>query len=296
MGAGDNKPGGDNKPNVPGAWHSTPPARPKNSPYRHILFYGEDFFDATNNHQFSVLSGDQPPTVVGGYAQYATIPRPLRRGLTLFQGYDPMSLQVSVRFIKFDSTGSWITDTGVVGGVGAGATIENEIAILEWMAGESINVGPSPFVYLSTFDGSGNSVPLIPFEYQTTSPNQPAAFGGGNPAPWIITGLSWDASPIRNTDGYRIRQDATVTVQYYQAPGGQPTSSKGRGKARSKSITVTSKANDDTPLKIARHQKTHDAQTLAEAIKNAPQNKDLQLRSIHSKIKHGKKVTVPSGN
>lgn len=262
---------------------------PNNSPNKYISFYAEDFFTATDNHSFAVLAGDTPPTIVGGYGKWQTIDRPLRRGLTVFQGYDPMSMQVAVRFIKFNPIdGSWQKDAGV------GATIETEIAILEWMGGESITTGPSPLVYLATHNGQGQAVPLIPFEYQPTLPNQPAAFGYGNAQPWIVTGLEWGEA-IRGEHGYRIRQDATVTVQYYQAPGGtQKTSQQSR--SRPKAVTVVSAPGADTCLKIARLQPTRNAPELARTIKNAPQNKDLHLRSVTQVIKHGKKVVVPAGS
>ena len=263
--------------------------RPK-GPNKHITFFGQDFFNASLNHTFDVLAGDQPPRIVGGYADWATIKRPLRRSLTIFQGYDPISMEVHIRFIQFNpDDGSWLT------GNGAGLAIEEKIATLEWMAGEGHEVGPSPLVYLSTFDNSGQTTPLIPFQYQGTTPANPRLFGGGFIQPWIIMGgIQWDPNPIRNDSGYRIRQDASMTMMIYQGPSS--SSSTQKGKARPKATIFHSRAGADTALLIARNETTAFPSALATAIIKAPQNKGLRLRSINQKIKFGKKVTVPAGN
>lgn len=262
------------------------PHLPSAGPNRNITFYGQAFSDPSNNLRFDVLAGDMPPRIVGGYGKWQVIDRPLRRGLTVFQGYDPISMEVHVRFIRFDSSGSWLQDNS------AGLAIEEDIGRLEWMSGEGWELGPPPLVWLTTFDGSGNTIPLIPFEYQTTTPSVPKFFGGGDSDAWVVVGLAWDENPIRNAGAYRIRQDATVTVQFYSSLTSPPT----RGKtARPKGKTVVSRAGADTALKIARQQPTTAAPVLAVAIKNAPQNKRLQLRSINTPIKHGKKVYIPPG-
>ncbi len=260
---------------------------PPNSPKGTIKFYAESFFSAANNLTFTVLAGDQSPTITGGYAKWQTIDRPLRRGLTVFQGYDPIIMQLPIRFIRLH--GGMRTDRA------AGIDIEADIEKLETMAGTGTFSGPSWRLWLTTFDGNGTTIPLIPFQYQSSSPGVPSPFAntvGVQVVPWIITGLTWDTSPIRNPDGYRIRQDATVTVQLY----GSVNSDQAAGLARSRALTVISKPGADSALKIARGSVTTNVTTLARTIIHAEQNERLKLRSVNSPIKHGKRVYIPTGN
>jgi hypothetical protein len=251
---------------------------------RRFYFYGQSFFDAATSHKFDCLAGDSAPTIVGGYAKWQVVDRPLQRGLTTFQGYDPMSISLSLRFIRLDDRGGWIKDDP------AGMTIEKQIEVLEWMAGESIEAGPSPLVWVSTFNAAGKTAPLIPYEYQATTKNVPRIFGGGDDTPWIVTALAWDTNAIRNEGGLRIRQDATVTLQYYSVP-----SYTGNAFARTKARRVTSRPGLDTALLIARSLPTPNAPSLATQLLHFPQNAHLHLRSVNQKIKHGRKVYVPSG-
>jgi hypothetical protein len=255
-------------------------------PSRLIHFYAEDPFTPTLNTTFSVPAGDTPPRIVGGYAKWQVIDRPLRRGLTVFQGYDPISMSLSLRFQRFDSHGSWVTTYD------AGVGIESQIAALEWVAGEGRLVGPPPFVWLTTYDGHGNTVPLISFLYQSDTPGIPFNYGVGDSTPWIVTGLDWDANPIRNDFGYRVRQEATVTVQYYQPTG---STSPTIGKARPKATRFVARNGADTALLIARREATNNPATLAGLIVKAPQNAGLRLRSVNQLIKHGARVYVPAG-
>jgi hypothetical protein len=251
---------------------------------RYIHFFGEAFSNATFNFSFDVLAGDTPPTIVDGYAQWAPAALPLRVGLIVYTGRSPVAMQVAVRFMQFDSYGSWLTDDT------AGLAVEKQIELLEWMAGESIQVGPSPLVYLSTYDGNGNTTPLIPFEYQTVTSNVPAIFGGGDAAPWVVTALAWDPDPVRTANYYRIRQDATVTLTLYNAPAG---ASSTPNLPRPKAIRVTSRPGADTALTIARSVPSNDVPKLAAAIMVAPQNAQLRLRSVNYPIAYGKTVYVP---
>lgn len=266
--------------------HKAPPLPPSTAPYRTIEFFAEAFFNPADNLRFSVLSGDQPPTVTGGYAKWQTIDLPLRRGLTIFQGYDPVIMTVSVRFIMIDTAGGWLTDRE------SALQLEQKIHNLEWMAGESWEQGPSPKVWLTTFDGKGNTVGLIPLWYQSEIKAIPGLVGTGNVGPWIITALDWDKNPIRGDHGFRTRQDATVTVQLWTS--GQ-LSPQGSNVARPKATIFISRAGADTALLIARQSATAYAPQLALAIIKAPQNAALKLRSVNQPIKHGKKVRVPSG-
>lgn len=257
-------------------------------PNQYIDFYGDSGTSAPSQH-IAVLAGDGAPTMQSGYAKWQVIDRPLHRGLTVFQGYDPISMSFPIRFISWDQQGLRDDD-------GAGAVIERNIWALEKMAGVNLMHGdPPPVVYLSTYNANGDAIPLIPFQLQLANTrNVPQAFRSKNPWPWIIQSLVWDPNPQRNANGYRIRQDATVTTMYWSGLGAAPSSAALRKKgAKRRSSAFRSRVGADTPLEIAAAVGTPDRVRLADAIRGFPQNHRLHLRSNHQKIAHGAVVRVP---
>lgn len=154
-------------------------------------------------YSFHVLAGDTPPKPTGGYAKLSIVDRPERVGLTDFDGYDPITMEVPVRFLASDPTD--------------GGGVESDIALLERMAGrgdfDGAGVGPPPIVRVSTTDNNGDVVPLIPRNYQWTK-------GNTNGPLWRVAGIDWDTSAQgcrRNPSGNRIVQVATVTLQQHTA-------------------------------------------------------------------------------
>lgn len=151
-----------------------------------------------------VLAGDAPPRIIGGYAKLDTQDRPGRTGLTTFTGYDPVTMEIPVRFDTVATTGQ-------------GADIEDDIALLERMAGRGAYagaaVGPPPIVRVSTTNAKGEIVPLVPANYQWSASNP------GAPLWRIQNPIDWDDSVpdgvLRNDAGNRIRQRATITVQQH---------------------------------------------------------------------------------
>lgn len=154
---------------------------------------------------FNALAGDEPPTVKDGYAVFSTVNRPGRTGITRFDGYNPIALDVPIRFE------GW-------GDQDDGSFIEDQIEVLERMAGRGqyhgSGSGPPAVVRVSVTDGSGRIVPLVPTTYQWTPQNPTAPL-------WRIAGVAWGKnswsgqSALRSPGGYRLRQDATVTIQQY---------------------------------------------------------------------------------
>jgi len=147
---------------------------------------------------FSVLADDAPPRIVGGYQKLETIDRPGRTGLTHFVGYDPITMEVPIRFEQYlgrDSQG-----------------IEDRITLLERMAGrgnfKGASAGPAPVLRLSVTSDAGTVVPLIPSNYQWSRQNPSAPL-------WRVADISWDEDPVRDDSGRRLRQRAVVTVQQY---------------------------------------------------------------------------------
>lgn len=154
--------------------------------------------ELADGNYFNVLAGDQPPRITDGYAKIGTVDRPEQTGLTTFEGYNPITMEVPIRFEGFHD--------------GEGMDIERDIALLERMAGRGnfpgAATGPPPIIRVTTTDGSprGKTVPLIPASYQQTRENTQGPL-------WLISGIDWDPDPIRNSAGNRIRQLATVTLQ-----------------------------------------------------------------------------------
>lgn len=147
---------------------------------------------------FHVLAGDRAPRIVAGYQKLETIDRKGRTGLTHFVGYDPITMEVPIRFEQF------------IGRDGAG--VEERIALLERMAGrgnfKGASAGPAAILRLSTTNNAGKIIPLLPPNYQWSRQNPSAPL-------WRIADIDWDENPIRDTRGNRIRQFATVTVQQH---------------------------------------------------------------------------------
>lgn len=150
---------------------------------------------------FHVLAGDNPPRIVDGYAKLTTVDRPERVGLTVFEGYNPVVMEVPVRFES--SRGS-----------NRGMDIEADIALLERMAGRGMGadaIGPPPVVKVTVTNGA-SVVPLIPHNYQRSDQNKSGPL-------WRIANIEWDDSTgsgvLRNHAGNRVRQLAVVTLHQH---------------------------------------------------------------------------------
>lgn len=245
-----------------------------------------------HTRSFDVLAGDNPPTITGGYANWQIVARPMQRGLTIPSGYDPIQMTVEVRFGRWTAQGGWLTDDAHAKPTrrynGSGNT-EDDIATLEWMAGSNFISGPSPVVYVWSHSSSGGDTALVPPQY-----SKPAPSG----FPWIITGLTWGKA-IRNPNGYRTWQDATVVLSNYLnfgAPPAPDTNLQGG--------YFVSKPGRDTALTIAAAPSSRsplvDHRVLAKRILSDPKNNpckgtriNLQRRSVSWTISHGTNVWVP---
>jgi hypothetical protein len=144
----------------------------------------------------SVVAGDQPPTRTAGYAKYDVVDVAGRIGINRFLGYDPIAMDIPILFESY------------VGNLGK----EEDIETLERFAGRGLYpgaaVGPPAVIRVSATDKHGNVVPLVPTELQWRPQHQNAPL-------FRVTNIAWDAAPLRNEKGHRIRQAATVTVTQY---------------------------------------------------------------------------------
>jgi len=119
-----------------------------------------------------------------------------RKGINQFTGYNPLQMDVPIQFEDYAS--------------GDGTAVERDIRILERMAGRGTYsgaaVGPPDVIRLSVIDNHSRVVPLIPVSYQWVPKVNPS------PPTWRISGIAWDANPLSDDSGNRIRQKAVVTV------------------------------------------------------------------------------------
>jgi len=146
-----------------------------------------------------VNADDKPPVIKAGYAKYDVVDVPGRLGISRFLGYDPIAIDVPIRFENYAAQ--------------QGATIETNIQILERLAGRGdypgAAFGPPAVVRVSVTDNNGNTIPLIPPDYQWSHQHQNAPL-------FRISAIAWDDQDVHRTAvGYRVRQTAVVTLTQY---------------------------------------------------------------------------------
>jgi hypothetical protein len=146
----------------------------------------------------SVHAGDEPPSVKAGYAKYDVVGVSGRVGINRFLGYDPIAIDIPIQFENYSAQ--------------AGGSIEQSIQTLERFAGRGdypgAAFGPPAVLSITASDAQGHVVPLIPPDLQWSIQHQHAPL-------FRISDISWGAGALRTTDGYRVRQAATVTVTQY---------------------------------------------------------------------------------
>lgn len=179
-------------------------------------------FEASAHEPFvtvEVLAGEGAPTITGGYAKWAKIPRPQRVALTVFEGYEPRTVTVPVLF-------------DAVRNNGVQENVEDQIQWLEWMAGrgpkhhEGFTVGVGKPVLLVVFTAAGkrgSRTPLVSIPIQNAESGRTQ-----KSAKWFIENIAWDEHPLRSDGGARIRQAATVTlVEFVEDPVGSHQKKEG---------------------------------------------------------------------
>ena len=141
----------------------------------------------------SVHAGDEPPVIKRGYAKFSDVAVQGRTGISRFDGYDAVQIDIPVQFEGF-------ADDGV------GGAIENKITALERMAGRGAYpgaaYGPPAVITVTTTDETGNLNALIPLVYQNTMQ-------------WRVTNITWQAGALRDDRGRRIWQAATIEITQY---------------------------------------------------------------------------------
>lgn len=236
---------------------------------------------------FSVLA-NAPPRVTGGWAKINVIDRPQRLGMTVAQGYDPVTLEVPV---QFEAVVRQPPGKRAIPGAG----VEYDIQQLEWMAGRGKlygsrqdnkvghpAVGDPPLVSVASFRSDGTESNLIP----------PNLHG----IEWLLSHVEYDANPIRNRHGDRTRQVATVTLtEYVASPGTTYDSPATRARAKGhhgyKGFFTTNAV--DTIAKITEHHAPK--ATHKNKLEVLDYNKSrLKVRSLHQHLKGHTEVRIPN--
>lgn len=242
-----------------------------------------------------VLAGEGAPTVTGGWPSWRDLERPQRLSLTVLQGYPPIKLSIPIRFEAILE--SLQTRNG------RPYDIEREIQKLEWMGGRGRPLGTHPkpggvFTGQPGHDALGDSplievrtnsaaktVALVPTQFQSLKYVLDGEAGG----------IVYDANPLRDTGGARLRQLATVYLKQYSASSGGRDSPAERAKARAggagRGITKPTTRSLDTVAKMAIHY-TKTAETSREIIEANRSNKKIGTNA-YKKLPVGTKVFIP---
>jgi hypothetical protein len=242
-----------------------------------IILEGQGFTSGARQH-CQALAGETPVTVTDGYAKWTPVDRPLSRALTVFTGYEPVTMTLDLLIASVNGDGWDLSDQ-------AAGQVEGWIAALEWMGGSNYHSGPSPAV-----KAAGVPADLIPPQYQ----GQTWIVSGGQSGGGLVWGQAW-----RNPSGLRCWQEATVTLQAYlgdQAPPPVDYTQTGG--------YFTSRPGRDTALLIAGAPTggpAADVQQLASQILSSPRNNPcknsrlrLARRSVTWRIPHRTLVWVPA--
>jgi hypothetical protein len=195
-----------------------------------------------------VLCDNIRPQVTDGYAIFETVARPGRTGVNKFDGYNPIAMILSLRFEAY--TNSDPSDPA------PGKQIEKNIATLEQMAGRGQFAASGrqvpPVVGVSTDDGNGNQVWLIPSSYQWSPTNKTAP-------QWRITLIAWDNSdpdtgdgPLSDNFGRRVRQKVAVTLTQYTPVTSTIVSAAARAQTKATAAqSATQKALTQADINVA---------------------------------------------
>jgi hypothetical protein len=209
-----------------------------------IVFTGS-FIRGTKpeRNSFTVLAGEEAPTITGGFGQWAEVERPQVESLPVLTHFGTLTMTVPILFEAVMADSVDITNKTPNE---AGKLLEEDISVLEWMGGrgelaEGAN-GVTPLVRVYSVNNAAKEHPLIP----------PGAQG----VKWIVSGITFDANPLRNAGGFRIRQAVTVELKKYvlrpgdESPDG-PAARLRAQKADKGNVIVHTKKGLDTVQQIA---------------------------------------------
>lgn len=251
---------------------------------------------APEEYVVEVLAGEGAATVTGGWPEWLTLGRPQRIGMTVLQGYPPIKLTIPIRF---EAVREDLEERK-----GKAYDIEREVQRLEWMGGRGRPLGThpkpggtftghpghdalgdSPLIEVSTTNGSRQTA-TIPVQFQSLKYVIDGEAGG----------IVFDQNPLKNRNGARLRQLATVYLkQFVAAPGTSADSPSERANARAggkgKGKTVRSTHALNTVNRIAIHY-TKTTETAREILAANKGNKAIGVNP-EKPLKVGTKIFLP---
>jgi hypothetical protein len=138
--------------------------------------------------------GDGPAIVTEGYAGWQVVQRPKEVGLTVWQGRNPMAIEIP---FSLDFLGLWDHRFSE----NLGVECENQVTNLEQLCGVGGHSQPS----VCFVDGGG----LIPHDYTIYKGHQ-----------WVIEQLTWDkAQEVRSKASLRrLRCGGVITIRQFMTP------------------------------------------------------------------------------
>lgn len=241
----------------------------------------------TQTQTFQALAG-APPTITGGFTKINTLDRPRRKGFTMPVGWDPISIDVPIRF-------EYRTNYGQYGLYGSANQLEIAIQKLEWMAGRgqlydsgTPTTGDPPTVWVGSYLADGKTVTdLIPRNLHDSTGQHPSLT-------FLVAGLQYDPNPIRGPEGSRLRQDVTVSlIEQVTVPGTvQTTRQRQQGRNTNQNFTThTTTAARNTIQKVCQHIGITSPAAWAQVVAfNADR---LHVRSYHQDLKPGTTIQIP---
>jgi hypothetical protein len=248
-----------------------------------LIFSG--YHNGVLAHTFQTMCGPQPPTITSAPATISVVDRPRSLGYTVPTGYDPITMDVQLRF------DNWVDYSGPL----VNQDLELDLARLWWMAGRGTlgpgrpTTGNPPTIEVSSINSAGILIPLVPPQVRNVK--------------WYISNIAWDTAPMRFTSemiaardlsvavATRGRQDVTVTLQQVQDQSGLRSARKKPDNGSFYRVSDSQYRN--VKLMCAYYLNRRD-QTTYKAVMQLPANKHLHLTDPGKRLKNGTKLYFPN--
>lgn len=245
---------------------------------------------------FTALCGPGGPTPTGGGSQITTIGRARRLGYTINTGFNPKSMDFPVRFYDPGHYANWPVP-GVANGQPTPQSVEQQIAVLEWMWGigelyenhDHPATGDTPSVQVTSYDAVGTRTALVPDNWRT---DRKSDFR------WQVTNIQYGAA-MRHANGSRWFQDLVVScIQQVVTPGDVvPTAVRQTGRGtRSDATKVHSTTAINTVSKLCVKHGYTSAKSQAAVLTYNQQKitgSKLKGKGLHTLLKAGTVVYLP---
>lgn len=244
--------------------------------------------------EIPVLMGDGAVTPTGG-ERWNRIPRPQRKDITVFDGYDPWQLDIPVMFDALSADyGDYIASRQPHAARGVrGSSARALQKHLEQLVGLQNRGSAAPQAArgippLVTLSASQNSrpVPLVPSYVDGVY--------------WLLQSITWDGKPARNADGMIVQQLAQLSFMEYVSGPFDTTSLSPAARAKQRAADANKFVSRVMPkgrtlFEFARSvSNNRDTNAAARAIQAANKGRRGVPRDIsHTRTTRPVKVLVP---